>query len=51
MTGAYNGGAYYPVGGLARRAGQPVYAADPARPWLALKTSALVAILQERLFV
>jgi DNA-binding transcriptional LysR family regulator len=33
------------------RAGQPVYAVYPARPWLALKTSALVAFLQERLFV
>ena len=33
------------------RAGQPVYAVYPARTWLALKTSTLVAFLQERLFV
>ena len=32
------------------RAGQPVYAVYPARPWLALKTSTFVAFLQERLF-
>ena len=33
------------------RAGQPVYAVYPARPWLARKTSTFVAFLQERLFV
>jgi DNA-binding transcriptional LysR family regulator len=33
------------------RAGQPVYAVYPARPWLALKTATFVAFLQERLFV
>ncbi len=32
------------------RAGQPVYAVYPARPWLALKTSTFVAFLQARLF-
>lgn len=33
------------------RAGQPVYAVYPARPWLALKTATFVAFLQERLFL
>lgn len=33
------------------RAGQPVYAVYPARPWLALKTATFIAFLQERLFV
>lgn len=33
------------------RAGQPVYAVYPARPWLAFKTATFVAFLQERLFV
>lgn len=32
------------------RAGQPVYAVYPARPWLALKTATFIAFLQERLF-
>ena len=32
------------------RAGQPVYAVYPARPWLALKTATFLAFLQERLF-
>lgn len=33
------------------RAGQPVYAVYPARPWLAFKTATFIAFLQERLFV
>ncbi|HTD03253.1 LysR family transcriptional regulator [Undibacterium sp.] len=33
------------------RAGFPIYAVYPARDWLALKTAAFVAFLQERLFV
>ena len=33
------------------RAGQPVYAVYPARPWLAFKTATFLAFLQERLFV
>ncbi|MBP9149159.1 MAG: hypothetical protein KBG00_10300 [Rhodoferax sp.] len=33
------------------RAGQPVYAVYPARPWLAFMTATFVAFLQERLFV
>jgi DNA-binding transcriptional LysR family regulator len=32
------------------RAGQPVYAVYPARPWLAFKTATFIAFLQERLF-
>ena len=32
------------------RAGQPVYAVYPARPWLAFKTATFVSFLQERLF-
>ncbi len=32
------------------RAGQPIYLVYPARTWLAYKTSALIAFLQERLF-
>ncbi|QDL52805.1 LysR family transcriptional regulator [Rhodoferax aquaticus] len=33
------------------RAGQPVYAVYPARPWLAFKTATFLAFLQERLFI
>lgn len=33
------------------RAGQPVYAVYPARPWLAFKTKTFLAFLQERLWV
>jgi len=33
------------------RAGQPVYAVYPARPWLAFKTATFIAFLQERLFI
>lgn len=33
------------------RAGQPIYAVYPARPWLAFKTATFIAFLQERLFV
>ncbi|MGQ0711046.1 MAG: LysR substrate-binding domain-containing protein [Rhodoferax sp.] len=37
--------------GYRLRPGQPIHAVYPARPWLAHKTAAFVAFLQERLFV
>ena len=36
--------------GYSLRAGEPVYAVYPARPWLALKTATFVNFLQEKLF-
>lgn len=45
-------GALVPVlPGYRLRAGQPIYAVYPARPWLAFKTATFIAFLQERLFV